>query len=391
METSLLSSPQFSARGSESAGAASLAGRRVLVVHEGKMRGSGLDLVTEHLLVGLRDAGAEVTFLARGRCQVEGIEQVGPAANGGKLAAWAPRPYYYGATQRYYSWRAGQLLRQRPFDAVVAWTRTARGLFRQARRRGIATFLHAGNTHCNWDVGGREGVCWPAIDRWYRLEEYALADRIFVASQFAADSFVANGVPSDKLAVLHRGFDPRQFYPAQSRPPGFRVLFCGLIGERKGADLLVEAWRQCAFGDGQLWLVGDVASEVRDVLRRQAGPDIVLYGFQRDVARLMRQCHAIVLPSRNEGLAKVLIEAAACALAVVATPQSGFPLRDGENGLVIERNATSIAAALGRLHAEPELCRCLGEAARALAQDGFRWEVFRGEFAQQIAASLASR
>lgn len=353
------------------------------------MRGTGLDLVTEHLLAGLRDAGADVVFLARGRSGIEGIQQVGPTPNGGKLAAWAPRPYYYGATQRYYSWRGGQLLRQRRFDAVMAWTRTARGLFRQARRRGIATLLQAGNLHCGCDVGGREGVCWPAIDQWYRLEEYALADHIFVASQFAANSFTQHGIPAAKLAVLHRGFEPSAFYPAEARPSGFRVLFCGLVGERKGAHLLVEAWRQCGFPDGELWLVGDVASDVRETLRCHAGPDIVLHGFQRDVGRLMRQCHAIVLPSRNEGLAKVLIEAAACGLAIVATPESGFPLSNGENGLVIERRVESIAAALRHLYANPAHCRSLGESARELAGGAFSWSVFRRQFAERVAQLFA--
>jgi glycosyltransferase involved in cell wall biosynthesis len=355
------------------------------------MRGKGLDLVTLQLLRALRDAGAAVAFLARGRSGLDGVEELGPQANGGKAFCWAPRPYYYGATQRYYSWRAAHWLASHPCDAVVAWTRTARGLFRQARRQGCLTLLQAGNLHCRCDVGGREGSGWPSISQAYRLDEYALADHIFVASQFAADSFVRHGVCADHLTVLHRGFAPDEFYPAPQPPPVFRVLFCGLIGERKGAHLLVEAWRQCGFSDAELWLVGDVSSEVRKVLRQQAKTDIVLHGFQHDVGCLMRQCRAVVLPSRNEGLAKALIESAACGLAIVATPESGFPMCPGVSGLQIARSVESIAAALQQLHDDPHLCRRLGQAARQLALSQFSWDVFRDQFAHLVAERLAQR
>jgi glycosyltransferase involved in cell wall biosynthesis len=355
------------------------------------MRGKGLDLVTLQLLRALRDAGAAVAFLARGRSGLDGVEELGPQANGGKAFCWAPRPYYYGATQRFYSWRAARWLASHACDAVVAWTRTARGLFRQARRQGSLTLLQAGNLHCRCDVGGREGVSWPSISQAYRLDEYALADHIFVASQFAAESFIKHGVAADRLTVLHRGFAPEEFYPAPQHPPVFRVLFCGLIGERKGAHLLIEAWRQCGFSNAELWLVGDVSSEVGKSLRQQAGTDIVLHGFQHDVGSLMRQCRAVVLPSRNEGLAKALIESAACALAIVATPESGFPMCHGASGLQITRSVDSIAAALRQLHDDPRLCCCLGQAARQLALARFNWDAFRDQFAHSVAERLVQR
>jgi glycosyltransferase involved in cell wall biosynthesis len=64
---------------------------------------------------------------------------------------------------------------------------------------------------------------------------------------------------------------------------------------------------------------------------------------------LMRQATAFVFPSYFEGLAQVLVEAAACGLPTISTREAGASdlIRDGENGFLVE--AGDVDALAGRL------------------------------------------
>ena len=154
--------------------------------------------------------------------------------------------------------------------------------------------------------------------------------------------------------------------------------------ERKGLDLLVEAWRQvcAARPDRQPLLVlvgsGRDAGELR---RRLDGlPGGVVHWvdeYVQDRARLWRYlCAADVatLPSRHEGFPVAVLEAMACALPVVAADVSG--VRDllraapgEETGIVVPPgDVAALAAALGVLVDDEQLSARLGKSARQVAE-----------------------
>jgi glycosyltransferase involved in cell wall biosynthesis len=361
--------------------------RRLLFVHDGKMNGIGLDLVSDYLLRSLADSDVRVTFVSRGRVDYPHVRCVVPPLNPAKLAAWLPRPYYYGASKRFFSSLGARELARHHYDAAMAWARGARALFTAARALRVKTVLHAGNLHCDSDTEPQHP--WPAISKPYRRDEYGLADRLFVASDNAAADFVAHGVDSARVSVLHRGFDPLRFYPAERLPSVFRVLFCGHLGERKGLPQVLEAWHLAALTGAELWLVGGLDGSMRPVLERWRRPDIVVKGFQRDVAPLMRECSLMLLPSRNEGLPKALIEGAACGLPVLATREAGFPIRDGETGFFVTRDPADIARRLRELYASPSTLTGMGNASRELAVATFSWERFMSRFRASLETLLA--
>jgi glycosyltransferase involved in cell wall biosynthesis len=92
-----------------------------------------------------------------------------------------------------------------------------------------------------------------------------------------------------------------------------------------------------------------------------------LLGFRSDVSALMAACDIIVLPAPAEPFGLVLIEAMALGKPVIAAAAGG-PLEivaDGETGLLFEPgNAGSLAGAMGRLLADPDLRRRMGIAGR---------------------------
>jgi len=85
-----------------------------------------------------------------------------------------------------------------------------------------------------------------------------------------------------------------------------------------------------------------------------------------------------VLPSYREGLPKSLIEAAACALPLIATDVPGCRevVTDEVDGLLVPvRESAALAAAIRRLDDERELARRLGRAARQKALANFDEEI----------------
>lgn len=82
-----------------------------------------------------------------------------------------------------------------------------------------------------------------------------------------------------------------------------------------------------------------------------------------------------VLPSyANEGVPQAIMQAMAMGLPELSTPVGSIPeiVSDGETGLLVApSDAAALAAALGRLAADPSLRSRLGEAAVARASESF--------------------
>ena len=109
----------------------------------------------------------------------------------------------------------------------------------------------------------------------------------------------------------------------------------------------------------------------------QTSGDVEWWGHRDDMPDVFAQAHIVCLPSYREGLPKVLIEAAACGRAIVATDVPGCReiVRDGENGyLVPARNAVALAAALKKLILDNSLRRRMGRQGRKIAEDEFSVE-----------------
>ena len=90
-------------------------------------------------------------------------------------------------------------------------------------------------------------------------------------------------------------------------------------------------------------------------------------GYQRNVGAYLAFFDTLLLTSGNEGTPVVAIEALAAGRPVVATAVGGVPdvVSHERDGLLAPvGDIEALAAALGRLAADPELCRQMGEAGR---------------------------
>lgn len=126
----------------------------------------------------------------------------------------------------------------------------------------------------------------------------------------------------------------------------------GRLSRQKGFDVLLAAWPQVerAVDSAQLVVIGSGPEE--DLLRRQAG-SARLIGAQEDVRPWLSAADVVVVPSRWEGLAYVVLEAMAAGRPVVATDVAGTREALGDTGVVVppedpEALASALARTLGR-------------------------------------------
>jgi glycosyltransferase involved in cell wall biosynthesis len=92
-----------------------------------------------------------------------------------------------------------------------------------------------------------------------------------------------------------------------------------------------------------------------------------------------------------DGLPNVLLEAMGAGRAVVASRVAGVPdvIDDGVHGLIVpEREPAALAAAIGRLLAEPALATRLGGAARARVERELTWERAAERYEAAFVAAL---
>ncbi|MDX9690687.1 MAG: glycosyltransferase family 4 protein [Alphaproteobacteria bacterium] len=98
------------------------------------------------------------------------------------------------------------------------------------------------------------------------------------------------------------------------------------------------------------------------------------WGHRSDMPTVLEQANIVALPSYREGLPKALIEAAACARAVVTTDTSGCrdAILAGETGLLVPvKDAKALAEATKELITQPAKRHAMGTKGRRLAEETF--------------------
>jgi glycosyltransferase involved in cell wall biosynthesis len=368
-----------------------MAEKRWLYVFDGKLKGVGIDLVAEQELRALSEAGLGCELISRGRLPLPGIVPRAWAWPPTKLLSWLPSQDYYALNKRFFSVLGGHYFNPSHHWGVVAWSKTALKPFEAAARSGIPRILNVGNFHCDFEAGGKPAPArWPRIEKARLRREYDLASRILVASDFAAETFRSCGIPGEKLVVAHRGVDAQKFRPLaerSSRP--FIVATCGYLGERKGTSHLLRAWKRLGLTDAELWLIGKVPADEEAGLRALAGENVRFLGFRRDLPEILPRVHVHVLLSRNEGFAKVLLEAAVSGAVNVCTAETGWPEEAPGAILIADRaDETEVATALEHLFSDAAQLEKRSQEAREWVLEHLTWSHFRARFRAALAHSF---
>ena len=144
------------------------------------------------------------------------------------------------------------------------------------------------------------------------------------------------------------------------------VLFAGAIGTRKGVDVLVRAWTLISAKRPQARLV-IVGPPDGFQVAPQAALEVRPPAPVHEVRDLIRSARVVVLPSRNEAMPVILIEALAAGRPFISTAIAGIPqLADGVQALVPVGDHERLADEIERLLRDSGLARQRGEAGKAL-------------------------
>jgi glycosyltransferase involved in cell wall biosynthesis len=190
------------------------------------------------------------------------------------------------------------------------------------------------------------------------------------------------------------GREPAAVFPAYvdlsafvERPPAPLpdapvVLFVGVLERYKGVDVLAEAWPRVAtrVPEARLHVVGD--GPLADVVQRLDARWDRRLGSD-EVARALDEASLLVLPSRSEGLPRIVIEAFCRGRAVVGTAAGGIPdiVEDGTSGLIVPpEDPDALADALVRCLSDRSLLERLSAGARSSANP---WLQTPEEFARR--------
>jgi glycosyltransferase involved in cell wall biosynthesis len=196
--------------------------------------------------------------------------------------------------------------------------------------------------------------------------------------------------PADEFPA-YMDFDSFLQTPTQPLPDRPQALFVGVLERYKNVDGLADAWRLAAprVPEAHLRLVG--AGTLRPVVEQllrdlpgQTSWDERLR--QPEVSQALDGATTLVLPSRSEGMGRVVVEAFCRARPVVATRVGGIAdlVEDGKNGLLVEPGDTqALADAVVRILTDRELAEHLGAGAHASADF---WTSSPEEFAARLRA-----
>jgi len=308
-----------------------------------------------------------------------------------RLISFLDRPYYYGAKKKYLDWIASRHLEGGRYDFFHSWSGDCLETLRVAKKKKIPSLIEIPTWHRGsqkTEVSGQrsEVRSWKSrflLERERFLEEYELATLVVVLSEKAAESFRAANFPDEKLFYLPRGVDTERFKPGsepdgRKRPPIFRAIFSGALIERKGIHHLLEAWHRLNLRDAELWLLGSVHDEAKPHLKKFGHENVRVLGFKRDPENYLNQGSVYVFPSRLEGSAKTIYEAAACGLPMITTREAGDVVRDGVEGIIVQPgNVDAIAAAIEHLYRHPEIVTSMSAAARQRVVENFTWDHYR--------------
>jgi len=219
------------------------------------------------------------------------------------------------------------------------------------------------------------------------IQELAEANYISVPSSFVEKTLLEQGIPKEKIIKIPYGVDLSYFKQIPKQDDIFRVVFGGGLSLRKGIPYLLQAFAELNLPNSELLLIGPVNEEIKPFLKKYEGKfKNISYQPIRELHKFYSQGSVFVMPSIEEGLAMVQLQAMACGLPVVCTTNTGGEdiVRDGKDGFVIPiRDVDKLKEKLVYLYDNQDVCKLMGQSAKERVSSGFTWD----DYGERIVAT----
>ncbi len=232
----------------------------------------------------------------------------------------------------------------------------------------------------------------------------AVATDVICANSIAVkESLVENCIIRNKVRIVRNGVDCARFRPRNARDVRYclglpvecaMIGFVGRLAFEKNPEVFIDVARHVLARNDQARAVLFGSGELEECLRRQAGDigeRVIFYGDCDQPELAHAALDILVLTSRWEGSANVVLEAMACGRPVVAFRMAATSeiIDDGETGVLVDGAAEQIAEAVEMLLADPRRASDIGRKARSTVQTRFSMDRMVADW-QALYKSLAT-
>ena len=220
--------------------------------------------------------------------------------------------------------------------------------------------------------------------------------------------FLEYGVNSESVMVMPNGVNPEDFPETDKdvflnkfalRGVSF-LLFMGRLNLIKGPDILLDAFVQIAHAHPDLHLVfaGPDEGMLKPLMRSAANAKLadrvhfLGYLMGDDKSAAYRTAKLLVVPSRQEAMSIVAVEAGICGLPVLMTDQCGFSeVREVDPRLEVPATKGGIASGLTSLLAASATLPALSEKWSTFVRSNFTWSTVGPRYCEVYRMILATK
>jgi glycosyltransferase involved in cell wall biosynthesis len=212
------------------------------------------------------------------------------------------------------------------------------------------------------------------------LDDCSRADCLLVNSDFVKNTMVEQGYEEKKIKVVYLGvredfFSLKSNYDINEKT---KILFTGSFGFRKGGEYLLMAMMELDRLNFkyEMIVVGNYLG-AESLIEKYKSKNIRYVGhvLQDELKKYLEESDIYLFPSLAEGCASSGMEAMAAGLPVVVTAESGLPINDGENGVIVSaKDSDAIVDAIIALKKDKSLRERLGKSASQTIINNFTWE-----------------
>lgn len=255
-------------------------------------------------------------------------------------------------------WKSARILMQNEIEKRPDWSETMMGFNDSAYKTGL------------------------------KDQELEMADRIFVASSFTAETLKEFKGNLNPVSIIPYGFpavaNPKKYDDLKERP--LKLLFVGGLSQRKGLADIFDSVSE--FGTRvELTIIGRPPGNEVKALKNGLDKHKWIPSLPHsEILKYMYDSDVLLFPSLFEGFGLVITESMSQGTPVITTNRTAGPdfITHNENGWIIDAgNPHSISAMLQEIIENPELVEKNGTQARMKAMDR-PWVKYGQELANEV-------
>lgn len=254
-----------------------------------------------------------------------------------------------------------------------------------AKIAGVPIIVHSPHGHVFYGhFGHRASRFFLFVERLMAL----ITDCMIALTKAERKDYIVSSVSDPaRIATIHSGVEIDRYVKVKVNIEGKKrslglnpqwsvVGTVGWLLPIKGPMYLLKAMARVWQSHPETTLVyagkGDLEEQLKaEALRMGVSDRVIFLGWRDDIPDLMQILDVFVLPSLNEGMGRVLVEAMAAGKPIVASNVGGIPdsVIEGENGLLVPAGDTkALGSSIEILIANPEKRREMGEKGRKIAK-----------------------